>query len=132
MHSCALFANAGSSRPALLLLLALLLSAYTARSFDPALHQHVLASRQAAAQQAAAEATAANMAAAAFAFEGSSDHTLHQTGRQLLGVPKNVLQFTGVKFETSMRAKASMVSGMATAAEHQCQRCKCCTVTLLL
>jgi hypothetical protein len=33
-----------------------------------------------------------------------------QAARQLHGVPKNALQFTGVRFETSMKAKASMVS----------------------
>jgi hypothetical protein len=102
-----------------LLLLALLLCGYIASAFSPALHQHPLTRHGAAARQAAEPTTASNMtaaSAAALALGQSSDHDLRQTGRQLQGVPKNILQFTGVKFETPMRAKASMVSGEATAA----------------
>jgi hypothetical protein len=43
-----------------------------------------------------------------------STHRTHrslQAARHLQGVPKNALQFTGVRLESSVKAKASMVSG---------------------
>jgi hypothetical protein len=83
----------------------------------PKIHTRKIAEHQAAA--AAAGTSAANTTAPLpAAVVGSSDYDLQHAGRQLQGVPKNIRQFTGVRFESSMRAKASMVSGAAESQEH--------------